>query len=666
MSVVSQEDDAQGTELLALCASGSLEPVRALLRQRPLLARFVDDRGRTPLLAAVQHEGVVRALLGAGADVAAVGRGGWTPLHAACERPRCEGVVQELLGAGASCLARNDDGNTPLHYLVRHAGAAEHVLAVVAGRSAVDAVNRAGETALFTAAWRDNATAVALLLRMGADVALANARGQTPLHAAALFGSERCCRALLAAGADVLCRDQAGLTPVDAATHAGCLAVLREAQTGAMRRARVVSWLTTIGVESRYHEAFVREEFDLSSLALVTEEVLVAMKLPAAVRLTVAHAARLLDAHPAPAVAAAAAAVGVFTPKRSGGSALYHRLVDSTTSDLEEDAASEEPPSAQKIRDVLLARNVPVLDSSELQLRHVIGSGFFSQVRLAEWNGVLVACKNISESPQRLKTQRELFLQEVTIMARLRHPNIVQFLGVTVEAGSADDEQLRGSGGPGSVGGAVPSGTPFGILTEYMPGGTLHAAIRAPRWLGEDHMRRFFRISTDVCKGMVYLHGSAGVIHRDLTPKNVLLDVDYNAKIADFGVSRIDNPDYLTLPVGALPYVAPEVYLHHRYSTHADVFSFAVILWEMLTGLDVCEGFKPKEMADSVAHKQYRPKLPVPAPDGWIEPGLLTLVENCWAQRPELRPSFLVVLHSLENMVNRVTDAGYVLERVEL
>jgi hypothetical protein len=63
----------------------------------------------------------------------------------------------------------------------------------------------------------------------------------------------------------------------------------------------------------------------------------------------------------------------------------------------------------------------------------------------------------------------------------------------------------------------------------------------------------------DVCKGMVYLHNTAGVIHRDLTPKNVLLDSAASAKIADFGVSRLDNPDYLTHPVGALPYVAPEV-----------------------------------------------------------------------------------------------------------
>jgi serine/threonine protein kinase len=145
----------------------------------------------------------------------------------------------------------------------------------------------------------------------------------------------------------------------------------------------------------------------------------------------------------------------------------------------------------QKLRSALVARNVPVLDAAELQLRHIIGSGFFSQVespfvivdcsvsellrsfcfafffvfclpymsivldcllfsfcvfvllfyfhlmeqvRLAEWHGVLVACKSISEQPNRLKNQLEIFLQEVGIMAKLRHPNVVQFLGVSLQA----------------------------------------------------------------------------------------------------------------------------------------------------------------------------------------------------------------------------------------
>lgn len=98
-------------------------------------------------------------------------------------------------------------------------------------------------------------------------------------------------------------------------------------------------------------------------------------------------------------------------------------------------------------------------------------------------------------------------------MARLRHPNVVQFLGVSLQNSF------------------------FCILTEYMAGGTLFAAMREPTWKS-DSERRFFKIACDICKGMNYLHVTAGVIHRDLTSKNVLLDSIGTAKIADFGRER--------------------------------------------------------------------------------------------------------------------------------
>ncbi len=636
---LAESDDAAASRLVALCESGQqAEEVKRLLRASPSLVCFVDSRGRTPLAAAVASGSVavVAVVLSAGAVVDRQGKGGWTALHSACQKGHAE-VVKELLGAGASCSVRNEDMNTPLHYAVRRPEIPEELLAVVVGRSDVNAANKGGETALFIAAWRDNVVAAQLLLKCGAQVNLRNASEQTPLHAASLFGSERCCRALIEAGANVLAKDASGVRAADVASNAACAALLREATANAERRERVIGWLSSVGVDPRYHEAFVKEEFDLASLALVTESVLAAMKLPVAVRLTVMHNARLLQQSPKRSSLAASG--------NSNNSNSYSGRLDNTTSDMEEDCSSATGGGAgggaEELRAELLARNVPLVDPLDLQLRHVIGSGFFSSVRLAEWHGVLVACKSITESPHRLKNQRELFLQEVAIMAKLRHPNVVQFLGVTLDADSG----------------------PFAILTEYMAGGTLHAAIRSPRWREpEEQLRRFFRLALDMCKGMVYLHGVA-VIHRDLTPKNVLLDRE-GAKIADFGVSRLNDIDYITHPVGALPYVAPEVYLHHKYSAAADVYSFAVIVWEMLTGRDACGSMKPRELADAVAHQGYRP--PLPPAQGWIEQPLLSLLCSAWEGAPEGRPTFRALLHSLESMVSVVADAGYVLEREEL
>jgi hypothetical protein len=512
---LSETDDVEATRLLGLCEAGQqADEIKRLLRANASLVSFVDARGRTPLLAGVASGSVavVAVLLAAGADVNAAGKGGWTALHSACQRGHPE-LVKELLGAGASCTARNDDQNTPLHYAARRPELGEELLAVLAARGEPGAANKAGETPLFLAAWRDHEAAVRLLLRCGASPLRATATGQTPLHAAAMFGSERCCRALLAAGADPLARDASGQRPGDVAvSNAACAALLVEAAAAAERKERVTSWLTASGVEARYHAAFIAEEFDLPSLALVTDAVLASMKLPAAVRLTVLHNARLLQVR---------RRVVVFflfpslkQPRAlhgSLGSGGYGRM-ESVTSDLEEEASTGSG-GPEELRAALLARNVPLIDPAELQLvtfsvPHFLLPNIPPFSETCDWGGVLQlgAAGRVARGagglqvahresgprqgpPRAVLARGQLFrvaslfsraeLGQVAIMARLRHPNVVQFLGVT----------LDGDGGP------------FAILTEYMAGGTLHAAIRSPRWAPQQQEpRRFFRLAADMCK----------------------------------------------------------------------------------------------------------------------------------------------------------------------
>lgn len=278
-------------------------------------------------------------------------------------------------------------------------------------------------------------------------------------------------------------------------------------------------------------------------------------------------------------------------------------------------------------------RNVPILGREHLVLRHVVGRGFFSHVHLAEWDGILVAVKTLADSPHRTKSNQSLFLSEVGILSKLRHPRVLQLLGVML--GSPTDP------------------TALSIVTEYMAGGTLHALVRSPRWEPLEG-RRFYNVAIGVCRGMAYLHHT-NVLHRDLTSKNILLDLDEGPKLADFGVSRVAQDDYLTHPVGALPYVAPEVYLHHCYSTASDVYSMAMVCYEMLSGADPNGTLKPKEMAEAVVSRNYRPTIPAS-----VSNGLRAIVESCWASEAALRPTFKVLTLSLSDLLQDNADDGYV------
>ncbi|GAB9463348.1 Tkl protein kinase [Globisporangium polare] len=259
------------------------------------------------------------------------------------------------------------------------------------------------------------------------------------------------------------------------------------------------------------------------------------------------------------------------------------------------------------------------LDLTEIKLEKPVGSGRSGNTYSAWWRGTRVAAKIVDSSQQNSTLGEELlneFHREVAVVSKLRHPNIVLFLGAAIHPPR------------------------YCLVFEFMENGTLTDLIRARKAPID-----FFRIAREVAMGMNYLH-LCSIMHRDLKSGNVLLDAHGTVKISDFGLSCVLEIGHasadLTAETGTYRWMAPEVIRHEPYSTKADVYSFGVVLWEMITKDQPFRGMTPIQAAFAVARQQMRPALPRHTP---LKIG--ELVEHCWHQDPSRRPDFSAILEAL-------------------
>eukprot|EP01042_Synura_sphagnicola_P000002 gene2-2_t len=153
----------------------------------------------------------------------------------------------------------------------------------------------------------------------------------------------------------------------------------------------------------------------------------------------------------------------------------------------------------------------------------------------------------------------------------------------------------------------------------------------------------------DICDGMAYLHSrNPVIIHRDLKSLNILVTESWIAKITDFGLSRVSTEfgsratDMMTGQIGTYHWMAPEVISGTMYTGKADVFSFSIIMWELLTRQTPYNGMNPVQIVAAVCNASLRPTLP---PDG--PPALNALIEECWSKDPSKRPAFQAILPRL-------------------
>lgn len=216
------------------------------------------------------------------------------------------------------------------------------------------------------------------------------------------------------------------------------------------------------------------------------------------------------------------------------------------------------------------------------------------------------------------------FTQEVAILRQVQHENVVCFIGACTK---------------------LPH---LCIVTEYMPRGSLY------EYLHKNHLGlklpQLLKFAIDVCKGMEYLH-QKNVIHRDLKTANLLMDTSNVVKVADFGVARFqNNGGVMTAETGTYRWMAPEVINHQPYDQKADVFSFAIVLWELVTAKVPYDNMTPLQAALGV-RQGLRPELPKTA-----HPKILSLMQRCWDADPGNRPSFSKIRIELEGLQQEVND----------
>ncbi|XP_031475615.1 serine/threonine-protein kinase STY46-like isoform X2 [Nymphaea colorata] len=262
------------------------------------------------------------------------------------------------------------------------------------------------------------------------------------------------------------------------------------------------------------------------------------------------------------------------------------------------------------------------IDRRLLKMGEKIASGSCGDLYRGIYLGHDVAIKVIR--PEHLNEAIEVeFTQEVMILREVQHRNVVRFVGACTKA-----PQLC-------------------IITEYMPGGNLYDLVHKQNRVLE--LPKLLKFAIDVSKGMEYLHQN-NIIHRDLKTANLLIDNGNVVKVADFGVARFLNQGgIMTAETGTYRWMAPEVINHQPYDQKADVFSFAIVLWELATSKIPYDTMTPLQAALGV-RQGLRPPLPEDA-----HPRLLALMRRCWEAVPGKRPSFSEITSELEDILCEVT-----------
>ncbi|XP_074162027.1 ephrin type-A receptor 8 isoform X2 [Sminthopsis crassicaudata] len=267
------------------------------------------------------------------------------------------------------------------------------------------------------------------------------------------------------------------------------------------------------------------------------------------------------------------------------------------------------------------------IEASRIHIEKIIGSGesgevCYGRLRMPGQREVPVAIKALKAGSS--ERQRRDFLSEASIMGQFDHPNIIRLEGV------------------------VTRGRLAMIVTEYMENGSLDSFLRTHD--GQFSIVQLVGMLRGVGAGMRYL-SDLGYVHRDLAARNVLVNSQLVCKVSDFGLSRVleDDPDAAyTTTGGKIPirWTAPEAIAFRKFSSASDVWSFGVVMWEVLAyGERPYWNMTNRDVISSV-EEGYR----LPAPMG-CPAALHQLMQDCWQKERSQRPRFPHIVSILDSLI---------------
>ncbi|XP_030563190.1 mitogen-activated protein kinase kinase kinase 7 [Drosophila novamexicana] len=276
--------------------------------------------------------------------------------------------------------------------------------------------------------------------------------------------------------------------------------------------------------------------------------------------------------------------------------------------------------------DAQLAANV---DFSEITLGEKVGHGSYGVVCKAIWRNQLVAVKEFFASAEQKDIQKE-----VKQLSRVKHPNIIALHGTS----SAQQATY--------------------LIMEYAEGGSLHNFLHGkvkPAY----SLAHAMSWARQCAEGVAYLHGMSPkpLIHRDLKPLNLLLtNKGRNLKICDFGTVA-DKSTMMTNNRGSAAWMAPEVFEGSKYTEKCDIFSWAIVLWEVLSRK---QPFKDIDNAYTIQWKIYKGERP-PLLDNCPK-HIEQLMTACWKTAPEDRPSMNYIVGVMNEIIKDYVGADKPLE----